>query len=139
MKPTTPIQLSLIVRDCHLIKIDKVICLQYQPAQVESYLKEVNKSVDEGSNSNTSQQSNVHLPQEDFTFDSALPTEDAPDSQQPQPAPFAFSDFSAPQEDTFMGNGALIGLGYSETLPPFEVQEELYVDCPSLPYGHDLV
>ncbi|KAG8425724.1 hypothetical protein J3459_009742 [Metarhizium acridum] len=39
-------------------------------AQVESYLKEVNKGVDEGANSNASQQSDPPLWQGDFTFES---------------------------------------------------------------------
>lgn len=99
--------------------------LHHEPAQVESYLKEVNKSVDEGGTSNASQVSDPPLQQGDFTFESGPPGTDDAESQQAPGSAFAFGDFSAPQEDTFMGNGALMGLGYSETLPPFEVQEEL--------------
>ncbi|EFY88945.1 binuclear zinc transcription factor [Metarhizium acridum CQMa 102] len=94
-------------------------------SQVESYLKEVNKGVDEGANSNASQQSDPPLWQGDFTFESGPTGSDAADSQQPKGTAFSFPDFSATQEDTFMGDGSLIGLGYSETLPPLEVQEDL--------------
>ncbi|KID73166.1 Citrinin biosynthesis transcriptional activator mrl3 [Metarhizium brunneum] len=94
-------------------------------AQVESYLKEVNKGVDEGGNSNASQQSDPPLWQGDFTFESGPTGSDAADSQQPGVTAFSFPDASATQEDTFMGNGTLIGLGYSETVPPLEVQEDL--------------
>lgn len=39
-----------------------------------------------------------------------------------------------------MGNGTLIGLGYSETVPPLEVQEDLYVVyCPCHTYTRELV
>jgi hypothetical protein len=103
-------------------------CLPCPSAQVESYLKEVNKGVEEGANSNASQQSDPSLGQGDFTLESPPVGSDGAESQQPaQPhgGAFAFTDFSGPQEDTFMGNGALMGLGYSETLPPLEVQEEL--------------
>ncbi|KAK2592529.1 hypothetical protein QQS21_009774 [Conoideocrella luteorostrata] len=94
-------------------------------AQVESYLKEVNKGVDEGTE-NISKPLDAPLRQGDLTFEGGLP--DHKDTTQEHVATaFGFSDYAAPQGDSFMGNddGALMGLGYSETLPPYDVQEQL--------------
>jgi hypothetical protein len=110
-----------------LCPTEKRSAYKIPPAQVESFLREGNKGAEESANSNTSQQSDPPVQQGAFSFDAATVGGDAAASQQTQENAFNFSDFSAPHEDSFMGNGALMGLGYSETLPPIDVQEELYV------------
>ncbi|OAA44817.1 binuclear zinc transcription factor [Metarhizium rileyi] len=99
-------------------------------AQVESYLSQVNKSGDGNGSPRVSYQQDPPLPPVDFTFESVafesgLPEGGTAESRPLHDTAFSFTDFPAPPEDTFMGNGSLIGLGYSEALPPLEVQEEL--------------
>ncbi|GAO14064.1 uncharacterized protein UV8b_06463 [Ustilaginoidea virens] len=110
--------------------------LEARLAQVESYLKQVNNSANHHSANAASSSHPASLSQGDF----ALRGQDALDmsSQDPAGGAFAFSHPSQPQDkDPFTGNGhgngydngnngALLGLGYSETLPPFHVQEELH-------------
>ncbi|KAG5985385.1 hypothetical protein E4U55_003613 [Claviceps digitariae] len=84
-------------------------------AQVESYLKQVN-------NSKSTDERHEGAP------DSFL--EDLKDLPEAQPAPgFGFADSTTPQQHGSThdsdGNYALMGLGYSESLPPLDVQEEL--------------
>ncbi|KAG5924363.1 hypothetical protein E4U42_004655 [Claviceps africana] len=84
-------------------------------AQVESYLQQVNdsKSTDDRHESAP-----------------ASLLQDQQDLSEGLPAPgFGFADFATPPQDGFTHDGgenwALVGLGYSESLPPFDVQEEL--------------
>ncbi|KAG5919133.1 hypothetical protein E4U53_004024, partial [Claviceps sorghi] len=85
-------------------------------SQVESYLKQVNdsKSTDD-----------CHESAPDNLLQDQQYLLEGP------PAPgFGFSDYATPPQDSFTPDGsanwALMGLGYSESLPPFDVQEELF-------------
>ncbi|KAJ6444701.1 magnesium transporter NIPA4 [Purpureocillium lavendulum] len=98
--------------------------LEARLAQVEEYLNQVNKGGDDAEDSSSKRSDDPPLQMGDFTFESGPPDADR-DAQgitsQPQD-PFETPSF---QDGDFVGNGQLMGLGYSETAPPFEVQEEL--------------
>ncbi|KAG6007958.1 hypothetical protein E4U21_005319 [Claviceps maximensis] len=96
-------------------------------AQVESYLKQV-------TNSRTTDERHESAP-------ASLLQEDLQDPSEAQPAPapapgFGFSDYANPPQHRSTPdsneNYALIGLGYSESLPPLDVQEELPMRKPPM-------
>jgi hypothetical protein len=103
-------------------------------AQVEDYLNQVNKAADD----KTAETASPDGPtQPDFDFDLTAQNEQpqtahttagsSTDSQQPA---FIFDDVHMPQESfesTDYYDSQLLGLGMSESLPPQEIMEELYV------------
>ena len=94
-------------------------------AQVEHYLKEVNKGVEDGVDVDISNVVAGDFSPDKLGVDDAATLGDSATG----PGPFMRSD-----GDTYMGNGQLMSLGYSETLPPFEVQEELNNTFFLIPY-----
>ncbi|KAG6117214.1 hypothetical protein E4U13_001248 [Claviceps humidiphila] len=96
-------------------------------AQVESYLKEVNESTNER-HENAPQSSKYLVGDGDWSFPTAAASfHDVQDPSQAQPAPgFGFADYAAPRQGDDGGEDyALMRLGYSESLPPLHIQEEL--------------
>ena len=88
---------------------------------MEDYLKEVTKHADDDETPKSARSSDRDGSQQAPT--AAAAEERFPDRPQPAGMP----DFSAHLQgasDTF-GSGQLMGLGLSESLPPFEVMEEL--------------
>lgn len=100
-------------------------------AQVEGYLKEVTRNgVNEAETLVTPETEIENIPDFDFT------TTTLPNESQSMPAgpihdevPTMMPDFADSQNgaNAFFGGGELMDLGISESLPPFEVMEELYV------------
>lgn len=95
-----------------------------QTAQVEEYLNQVNKGGDDAEDSSSKRSDEPPLQMGDFTFESGPPGQDS-DTQGVASQPQDSFEMPSFQESAFIGSGQLMGLGYSETLPPFEVQEEL--------------
>ncbi|KAG6022953.1 hypothetical protein E4U41_002119 [Claviceps citrina] len=106
-------------------------------AQVEGYLQQqVNKDIGERRQGPAPfpppelSSAQGDFAQGDFLFDSApAGLQDPPSQAQPAPG-FGFDDYAAPQQQDGFQDGssdscALMALGYSESLPPFDVQEEL--------------
>ncbi|KAG6124702.1 hypothetical protein E4U12_007958 [Claviceps purpurea] len=93
-------------------------------AQVESYLKEVNESTNERHES-APQSSEYFVGDGDWSFPTAPASfHDVQDRSQAQPAPgFSFADYAAPRRGD--DSSELMRLGYSESLPPLHIQEEL--------------
>ncbi|KAG6059423.1 hypothetical protein E4U17_006328 [Claviceps sp. LM77 group G4] len=93
-------------------------------AQVESYLKEVNESTNERHES-APQSSEYFIGDGDWSFPTAPASfHDVQDPSQAQPAPgFGFADYAAPRQGD--DSSELMRLGYSESLPPLHIQEEL--------------
>ncbi|KAL7795775.1 binuclear zinc transcription factor [Trichoderma ceciliae] len=98
--------------------------LEARLAQVEEYLKEVNRGNDDGA---------ILLDEPDISLGdfSFLPdniSQDANTSSgasDPNIGSFDLPGFAGQEGNDFMNNNQLMGLGMSETLPPFEVIEEL--------------
>lgn len=107
--------------------------LEARLAQVEDYLKEVNKTGDDGSNSTstpptTIPRNDIDVQIGDFTFESGTADQKNHSREKMGHGNVAFGmpDATNPNGDYF-NSGQLISLGQSEALPPFEVIEELYV------------
>ncbi|GJN66663.1 binuclear zinc transcription factor [Purpureocillium lilacinum] len=98
--------------------------LEARLAQVEEYLNQVNKGGDDAEDSSSKRSDEPPLQMGDFTFESGPPGQDS-DTQGVASQPQDSFEMPSFQESDFIGSGQLMGLGYSETLPPFEVQEEL--------------
>ncbi|PNY24693.1 Binuclear zinc transcription factor [Tolypocladium capitatum] len=103
-----------------------VEALEARLAQVEDYLSHVNKG-DAGSDSPGKPPGDPALRRRDFTFETGPP---AQDSEAPGTAGHSedspdLPNFASHQSSNYGGDGQLMGLGYSETVPPPGVQEEL--------------
>ncbi|PNP55584.1 hypothetical protein THARTR1_04108 [Trichoderma harzianum] len=98
--------------------------LEARLAQVEEYLKDVNKGNDDGA---------ILLDDADislgnFTFAADNISQDANTSSSASDPTMSFDipNFTSQEESAFNMNNQLMGLGISETLPPFEMIEELH-------------
>ncbi|ODA82606.1 hypothetical protein RJ55_01114 [Drechmeria coniospora] len=129
-----------------MVKRRNVKELEARLAQVEEYLNHVSHANNVGhvprdakDAENASRMPSLSeespLQMDDVTFLDG-PSSHLTDSQpQPRPRPQGHTpsagqsrqsfEMPLPQPDTFLGGGELMGLGYSEATPPFEVQEEL--------------
>ncbi|KAF5008395.1 hypothetical protein FDECE_5333 [Fusarium decemcellulare] len=100
--------------------------LEARLAQVEDYLKEVNKTAED----KTDDGSPVHPAQPDtqfsnIDFSSTMPQTDGNSPEHPQ-VPFIIPDLSEqPDPDHQPFSGQLMGLGMTESLPPDDVMEDL--------------
>ena len=96
---------------------------------MEEYLSHVNKG-DDGNDSSSKPSEEPPLQMGDFTFESNPPGQnsEAPGTTSRSQDSFDLPNLTSHEDSNFLGDGQLMGLGYSETVPPFEVQEELY-DC----------
>ncbi|KPM36310.1 hypothetical protein AK830_g10244 [Neonectria ditissima] len=101
--------------------------LEARLAQVEDYLKDVNKNIPDKVDDPSPDQ--PVPPGLDFTNQTGPPqmeinSDSVPDYQQ---LPFTIPDITPPQDPaaSFFGNAQLIELGISESLPPMDVMEEL--------------
>ncbi|EHK17060.1 uncharacterized protein TRIVIDRAFT_112751, partial [Trichoderma virens Gv29-8] len=92
-------------------------------AQVEEYLKEVNKGNDDGA----ILLDDADISLGDFTFSADNVSQDANTSSSASDPTVSFEmpNFTSQEGSTFMNN-QLMGLGMSEALPPFEMIEELH-------------
>ncbi|KAI5459956.1 hypothetical protein BGZ63DRAFT_360107 [Mariannaea sp. PMI_226] len=104
--------------------------LEARLAQVEDYLNQVNKAVDDKKSGNTSPDAQSIPPEVDQTSQNEYSqpgqsAESIPDTQ--IPVPCAIDDIVPPQDPTgsFFDDAQLMGLGMSESLPPMPVMEEL--------------
>lgn len=104
---------------------------------MEEYLNHVNKG-DDGNDSPSKRSDDPPLQMGDFTFESGPPGQDseAPGTTGHSQDSFDLPNFTSHEGSNFMGDGQLMGLGYSETVPPFEVQEELYDSSVLFHYDH---
>ncbi|KAH7160019.1 hypothetical protein B0J13DRAFT_581109 [Dactylonectria estremocensis] len=101
--------------------------LEARLAQVEDYLKDVNKAaegkVDDDSPDQPTQ------PDMDFGSQDGLPQtrQDPGGIPEARPQPFVITDFVPPNDtaSSFFDDAQLMGLGMSEALPPLDVMEEL--------------
>lgn len=96
-------------------------------AQVEDYLKEVTKNAeDENENAESSVTSKDTESQNvDYDFATEQPAQRRPPQGQAE-VPFEIPDFTTGLDgDNIFGDAQLMDLGITETLPPFEVMEEL--------------
>lgn len=121
--------------------VGSIFCvLQLELAQVERALRqaEANVVAIEASD-NTGNPSNQPPPQScDISLENNLPeNETNPDISENFGQTFTFSDYVS-QDHGFTENGELIGLGYSESPPPHEIQEELYVPSFLIQFLHHL-
>lgn len=93
-------------------------------AQVEEYLKEVNKGNDDGAI--LLDEADISLG--DFTFAADNISQDANTSSSASDPTMSFDipNFTSQEGSAFNMNNQLMGLGMSEALPPFEMIEELY-------------
>lgn len=93
-------------------------------AQVEEYLKEVNKGNDDGA----ILLDDADISLGDFTFAPDNISQDANTSSSASDPtmPFDIPNFTSQEGSAFNMNNQLMGLGMSEALPPFEMIEELY-------------
>lgn len=106
------------------------------PAQVEDYLKEVTKNAEDDSGGSAANTSTAPLDEDDthaHEFDFAGGQQPPPhNAQDYAPGSFDMPDMSSRGgQGTAFGDSQLMGLGISETLPPFEVMEELYDHQPT--------
>ncbi|KAK7414376.1 hypothetical protein QQX98_006741 [Neonectria punicea] len=101
--------------------------LEARLAQVEDYLKDVNKNVSDKVNDTSPVQ--PAGPDWDFTEPNGLPHLDHSSEDVPEypPQPFSIPDITQPQGPaaSFFGDTQLIELGMSESVPPMDVMEEL--------------
>ncbi|KAM0252586.1 hypothetical protein ACHAQJ_007623 [Trichoderma viride] len=97
--------------------------LEARLAQVEEYLKEVNKGNDDGAI--ILDDPDISLG--DFHFAADNTSQDANTSSTASDPNMSFEipNLAGQEDSTFM-NSQLVGLGMSETLPPFEVIDELH-------------
>ncbi|UKZ81244.1 hypothetical protein TrVFT333_009016 [Trichoderma virens FT-333] len=97
--------------------------LEARLAQVEEYLKEVNKGNDDGA----ILLDDADISLGDFTFSADNVSQDANTSSSASDPTVSFEmpNFTSQEGSTFMNN-QLMGLGMSEALPPFEMIEELH-------------
>lgn len=93
-------------------------------AQVEEYLKEVNKGNDDGA----ILLDDADISLGDFTFAPDNISQDANTSSSASDPTMSFDipNFTSQDGSAFNMNNQLMGLGMSEALPPFEMIEELY-------------
>lgn len=93
-------------------------------AQVEEYLKEVNKGNDDGA----ILLDDADISLGDFTFAPDNISQDANTSSGASDPAMSFDipNFTSQEGSAFNMNNQLMGLGMSEALPPFEMIEELY-------------
>ncbi|KAF4462885.1 Zn(II)2Cys6 transcriptional activator [Fusarium albosuccineum] len=114
--------------------------LEARLAQVEDYLKEVNKTAED----KTDDGSPVHPAQPDtqfsnIDFSSTMPQTDGNSPERPQ-VPFIIPDLSEqpdPVDQPF--SGQLMGLGMTESLPPDDVMEDLRWSCQIRPVPRSLL
>lgn len=106
----------------HWLSDHKLICSL--TAQVEEYLKEVNKGNDDGA----ILLDDADISLGDFTFAPDNISQDANTSSSASDPIMSFDipNFTSQEGSAFNMNNQLMGLGMSEALPPFEMIEELY-------------
>lgn len=105
------------VNVCHRAQAYLASCI----AQVEEYLKEVNKGNDDGA----VLLDDADISLGDFSFPGDNISQDANTSSSTSDPNLSFDIPNFAGGNAFMNN-QLMGLGMSEALPPFEVIEELY-------------
>ncbi|KAF7545520.1 hypothetical protein G7Z17_g9110 [Cylindrodendrum hubeiense] len=95
--------------------------------QVEDYLKDVNKAVEDKADDGSPEQ--PAQPDMNFSNQDGLPqiSQTPRIASDPLPAPFTISDFVPPEDtaESFFDHTQLMGLGMSEALPPLEIMEDL--------------
>lgn len=98
--------------------------LEARLAQVEEYLKEVNKGNDDGA----ILLDDADISLGDFTFAPDNISQDANTSSSASDPTLSFDipNFTTQEGSAFNMNNQLMGLGMSEALPPFEMIEELH-------------
>jgi hypothetical protein len=105
-------------------------------AQVEEYLKEANRGNDDGAI--ILDDPDISLGDFSFAADNISQDANTASTASDPNMPFEMPNLAGQENSTFM-NSQLMGLGISETLPPFEVIEELYAGSYYLSHGNGIL